>query len=162
MHKLRVALLLSGVGCGGSTTVETVGEAGLLVYRTIVFHGPTPPASWSEAHFAVNETYAVSISLTELGAASLSAPDAVTHQLYASQDYVASDEDDTQAGVLKLHPSADSRDVPDLNLTPLEAGTLWLEAHVEGDAVDVVRLQVVAGHLEVADGVVYEPEDGRW
>lgn len=163
MHMRRIALLLVvGMGCGGSTTVEAVGEAGLLVYQTTVFHGPTQPDSWSDAHFALHETYAVAISLTDLGVASLSEPAAVSHQLYASQDYVEPGRDTEQAGLLELYSSGDSRDVPDLDLTPLKAGSLWLEAHSAAGVVDVVRLQVVAGHLEVADGVVYEPEDGRW
>jgi len=150
------------VGCASTATVETLGEAGLLVYRTTVMHGGQAPAGWSDAHFALGETYAVSVDLTELGAASLSAPDAVVHRLQASSDYASTAQGDGQAGLVVHHPPIDSRDVPDLDLTPAEVGALWLEARVDGATVDVVKLQVVAGRVEVSDGVVYGPEDGRW
>ena len=162
MRKGCLALLLASTGCAATTTVETVGEAGLLVYRTTVMHTGRAPSSWSEARFALGESYAVSVELTELGTASLSEPAAVEHRLQAAGEYAATPDDEELAGEVVHHSPVDDRDVPDLELHLEMAGTLWLEARVGEESVDVVELQVVAGHLEVPDGVVYGREDGRW
>ena len=69
---MRKWCLLSGVlactGCAATATVETVSQAGLLVYRTTVMHTGSAPSSWAEARFAVDEPYLVTVELTELGA----------------------------------------------------------------------------------------------
>ena len=163
---MRKWCLVSGVlactGCASSTTIETVGEAGLLVYRTTVMHTGSPPSTWADAHFALGETYAVTVELTELGAASLSEPDAVVHRMQVAGEYAAAPDEESLAGEVVHLPAADGRDVPDLELTFSMAGTVWLEALADGESVDVVELEVVAGHVEVPDGVVYGREDGRW
>ena len=163
---MRKWCLVSGVlactGCASTATVETVGQAGLLVYRTTVMHTGSAPSSWSEARFAVDEPYLVTVDLTELGAASLSEPDTVVHRMQVAGEYVESPDDDSLAGEVVHLPVVDGRDVPDLQLTFSAAGTVWLEAQVAGESVDVVELEVVAGHVEVPDGVVYGREDGRW
>ena len=49
-----------------------------------------------------------------------------------------------------------------VRMRPELVGVLYLEAVYQDDVVDVVPLDVMAGRLQVDDGVVYGVGDGRW
>ena len=152
LHTLMVAWMTSG--CTSESTVATLGEAGLVVWSTTVFHRGEAPGSWAEADFSVGTAYRVSALLTDAGTSAILEPDTIEQRLRTA--------DGPDAGRVDALGEYSASGVEVIRMRPELVGVLYLEAVYQEDVVDVVPLDVMAGRLQVDDGVVYGVDDGRW
>ena len=155
MNRLLSALCASiAVGCASESTVAIVGEAGLLVWVTTVFHGSDAPDSWADADFVVDASYRVSTELTEAGSSAILEPQTIAQRLRMA--------DGAAGGTVEPLGAYSASVIEEVRMVPGTTGTLYLEATYQGDVVDVVALSVMSGRVQVDDGVVYGADDGRW
>jgi hypothetical protein len=141
-------------GCTSESTVATLGEAGLVVWSTTVFHRGEGPGSWDQAEFVVGTPYRVSALLTDDGSSAILEPHTIEQRLRVA--------DGPDAGSVEALGEYTTSDIEVVRMRPEVVGTLYLEAVYQGNVVDVAPLEVMAGRVEVDDGVVYGVEDGRW
>ncbi len=142
------------VGCASESTVATVGEAGLLVWATTVFHGSDAPDSWADADFLMGAAYRVTAELTADGSSAILEPQTIGQRLRLA--------DGAQGGTVEPLGQYSASIIEEVRMTPETTGTLYLEAIYQDDVVDVVALTVLSGRIQVDDGVVYGVDDGRW
>lgn len=140
----RLFLALGLTACSGTTTLTTIGEAGVVTYAVEVAYRKSPPTTWEDALFVMDHEYVFFTGLTNEGAARLPDPSAVTHILV--------DEDGDFAGDItpEVLDESDLPQVPDFTLTPTTVGALRLEAWVDGARVDIAPLVSVSDHLSVS------------
>jgi hypothetical protein len=141
-------------GCASEQTVAVLGEAGLVAWSTTVYYSGDAPSSWAEAAFAAGDSYTLTAVLTDDGTSSILAPDTITHRLRFA--------DGESAGTVEHREEWSSAGIPIVDAEPTTAGTAYLEALYQGEVVDVVAMTVIAGRVQVDDGVVYGVDDGRW
>lgn len=152
LHLFMVAWMASG--CTSESTVATLGEAGLVVWSTTVFHRGEAPGSWAEAAFSVGSSYRVSALLTDAGTSAILEPDTIEQRLRTANG--------PDAGNIDVLDEYSASGVEVIRMRPELAGILYLEAVYQDDVIDVAPLDVMPGRLQVDDGVVYGVDDGRW
>jgi len=146
--------LIALSGCVSEQSVAILGEAGLIAWSTTVYYTGDAPTGWEDASFATHQPYTITAVLTDTGTSSILEPHTVTHRLR--------DADGADAGEVEHLEDLSSSGIPSFRAVPGHAGTIYIEATYQDEVVDVAALTVIAGRVQVDDGVVYGPDDGRW